>query len=153
MVITGTFGATVVLTISDQWKFLFWLTVPNYAFIFRIQLLRQKEVIVKNLILHIQDIKMEEEIGTNNEGGIMLSSASEEPPGILKLEDEDGTCDEGEIISGSASEEPPGILKLEDADGTCDEEGNRSSPAPEEPLGILQLIDQLENIVDTLLPG
>ena len=81
------------------------------------------------------------------------SSASEEPPGILKLEDEDGTCDEGEIISGSASEEPPGILKLEDADGTCDEEGNRSSPAPEEPLGILQLIDQLENIVDTLLPG
>ena len=43
--------------------------------------------------------------------------------------------------------------KMEEEIGTCDEGGNRSSPAPEEPPGILQLIDQLENIVDTLLPG
>ena len=42
---------------------------------------------------------------------------------------------------------------MEDVDETCDEGGIRSSPAPEEPPGILQLIDQLENIVDTLLPG
>ena len=69
------------------------------------------------------------------------------------MEDVYGTCDEGGIISCSAPEEPLGILQLEDVDGTFDEGGNRSSPAPEEPLGILQLIDQLENIVDTLLPG
>ena len=37
--------------------------------------------------------------------------------------------------------------------GACDEGGIISSSAPEEPSGILQLIDQLENIVDTLLPG
>ena len=37
--------------------------------------------------------------------------------------------------------------------GTYDVEGNRSSLAAEEPPGILQLIDQLENIVDALLPG
>ena len=42
---------------------------------------------------------------------------------------------------------------MEDVYGTCDEGGNRRSSAPEEPPGILQLIDQLENIVDTLLPG
>ena len=42
---------------------------------------------------------------------------------------------------------------MEEEIGTCDERGIISSPAPEEPLGILQLIDQLENIVDTLLPG
>ena len=42
---------------------------------------------------------------------------------------------------------------MEEEIGACDEGGNRSSPAPEEPPGILQLIDQLENIVDTLLPG
>ena len=42
---------------------------------------------------------------------------------------------------------------MEEEIGACDEGGNRSSSAPEEPLGILQLIDQLENIVDTLLPG
>ena len=44
-------------------------------------------------------------------------------------------------------------LKMEEEIGTCDEGGNRSSPGHEEPPGILQLIDQLENIVDTLLPG
>ena len=44
-------------------------------------------------------------------------------------------------------------MDMEDLDGACDEGGNRSSPAPEEPPGILQLIDQLENIVDKLLPG
>ena len=43
-------------------------------------------------------------------------------------------------------------ITMEEEIGTCDEGGNRSSPAPEEPLGILQLIDQLENIVDTLVP-
>ena len=43
--------------------------------------------------------------------------------------------------------------KLEDVDGTCDEGGSRSISATEESPGILQLIDQLENIVDTLLPG
>ena len=101
----------------------------------------------------VYEIKMEEEIGTNDEGGIILSAASEEPPGILKLEYADGTWDKGEIISGSAPEEPSGILQLEDVDGTCAEGGNRSSPAPEKPLGILQLIYQLENIVDTLLTG
>ena len=42
---------------------------------------------------------------------------------------------------------------MEEETETCHEGGNRSSPAPEEPPGILQLIDQLENIVDTLLPG
>ena len=43
---------------------------------------------------------------------------------------------------------------MEEEIGTWDEGGNRSSSAPEEePQGILQLIDQLENIVDTLLPG
>ena len=43
---------------------------------------------------------------------------------------------------------------MEEEIGTCDGEGgSRSSPAPEEPPGILQLIDQLESIVDTLLPG
>ena len=44
-------------------------------------------------------------------------------------------------------------LKMEEEIGTCDEGGNRSSPGHEEPPGILQLIDQLENIVDTLLLG
>ena len=44
-------------------------------------------------------------------------------------------------------------IKMELEIGTCAEGGNRSSPAPEEPTGILQLIDQLENIVDTPLPG
>ena len=43
--------------------------------------------------------------------------------------------------------------KTEEETEHCDEGGNRSSPAPEEPPGILQLIDQLENIVDTLLLG
>ena len=43
--------------------------------------------------------------------------------------------------------------KTEEETEPSDEGGNRCSPAPEEPLGILQLIDQLENIVDTLLPG
>ena len=47
---------------------------------------------------------------------------------------------------------PQGI-KMEEETETCHEGGNRSSPAPEEPPGILQLIDQLENIVDTLMPG
>ena len=47
---------------------------------------------------------------------------------------------------------PQGI-KMEEETETCHEGGNRSSPAPEEPPGILQLIDQLENIVDTLLPS
>ena len=101
---------------------------------FRFQFLGQRDVtsIAQNLILYTycMTLKMEEEIGTCDEGGNRSSPAPEEPLGILQL-----------------------IDKLEDVDGTCDEGGNRSSPAPEEPPGILQLIDQLENIVDTLLLG
>ena len=124
---------------------------------FRIQLLGQRDVtgIAQNLILYTYCMtsKMEEEIGTCDEGGNRSSPAPEEPPEILELEDVNGACDEGENISRTAPEQYPGILELEDVDGTCDEGGNRSSPAPEEPLGILELIDQLENIVDTLMPG
>ena len=42
---------------------------------------------------------------------------------------------------------------MEEEIGTNDEGGIISGSAPEEPPGILQLIDQLENIIDTLLPG
>ena len=107
---------------------------------------------------HTKNIKMEEEeTGACDEGGSRSCPATEESPGILqlidKLEDVDGTCDEGGSRSCPATEEPLGTIELEDVDGSCDEGGIISSPAPEEPLGILQLIDQLENIVDTLLPG
>ena len=86
-----------------------------------------------------------------------MSSSLREPLRILQLmdqlEDVDEACDEGGNRSSSAPEKPLGILQLEDVYGPCDEGWNRCSPAPEEPLGILQLIDQLENIVDTILLG
>ena len=78
---------------------------------------------------------------------------TDQSPVILELEDGDGASDEGGNRTSPAAEEFPGILQLEDVDETCDEGENRTSPSAEEPPGILQLIDQLENIVDTLLPG
>ena len=57
-------------------------------------------------ILHTKDKKMEEETEPCYEGGNKISSAHEEPPGILKLEDMDESCDKGGILSSPAPEEP-----------------------------------------------